>query len=250
MADSKPRTLFEKIWDAHIVRPASADTPAILYVDLQLIHEVTSPQAFSILRERGLRVRRPDRTVATMDHSTPTTPSEKVPRVEERAGLQPADPLVATPASPASMPLGPQTMSLRSLSRAGGMRGGGASLSRAKIVRGMQIGHGNAAIARAAAALAREGDELGLVGRHREDAGRRGDLEQVAHVDAIEQPVRHRAARHALDGDPELVVDGGRRRHRVTPQQRFAVDDQTEGAELSRLVGEVVTQLAGHIEHQ
>jgi 3-isopropylmalate/(R)-2-methylmalate dehydratase large subunit len=74
MADSKPRTLFEKIWDAHIVRPSSADTPAILYVDLQLIHEVTSPQAFSILRERGLRVRRPERTVATMDHSTPTTP--------------------------------------------------------------------------------------------------------------------------------------------------------------------------------
>src|SRR5947208_11514837 len=74
MADSKPRTLFEKIWDAHIVRPASADTPAILYVDLQLIHEVTSPQAFAVLRERGLRVRRPDRTVATMDHSTPTTP--------------------------------------------------------------------------------------------------------------------------------------------------------------------------------
>jgi 3-isopropylmalate/(R)-2-methylmalate dehydratase large subunit len=70
----KPRTLFEKIWDAHIVRPAAADTPAILYVDLQLIHEVTSPQAFGWLRERGLRVRRPERTVATMDHSTPTTP--------------------------------------------------------------------------------------------------------------------------------------------------------------------------------
>ncbi len=74
MADSKPRTLFEKIWDTHIVRPATDDTPAIVYVDLQLIHEVTSPQAFSILRERGLRVRRPERTVATMDHSTPTTP--------------------------------------------------------------------------------------------------------------------------------------------------------------------------------
>src|SRR5689334_23980660 len=67
-----PRTLFEKIWDAHVVRPATADTPAILYVDLQLIHEVTSPQAFSELRERGLRVRRPERTVATVDHSTPT----------------------------------------------------------------------------------------------------------------------------------------------------------------------------------
>jgi hypothetical protein len=79
--------------------------------------------------------------------------------VEERASLQPADPLVATPASPAAIPLGPQTLSLRALGRAGGMRGGGAALSRAKVVRGMQIGHGNAAVARAAAALAREGDE-------------------------------------------------------------------------------------------
>ena len=69
-----PRTLFEKVWDEHIVRPATADTPAILYIDLHLIHEVTSPQAFTVLRQRGLRVRRPDRTVATTDHSTPTTP--------------------------------------------------------------------------------------------------------------------------------------------------------------------------------
>src|SRR5438270_60994 len=91
MADNEPRTLFEKIWDAHIVRPASADTPAILYVDLQLIHEVTSPQAFSILRERGLRVRRPDRTVATMDHSTPTTPrgaDGKIPVLDSAAAAQ------------------------------------------------------------------------------------------------------------------------------------------------------------------
>src|SRR5450432_2255458 len=70
----KPRTMFEKIWEAHLVRPASADTPAILYVDLHLIHEVTSPQAFTWLREKNLEVRRPERTVATMDHSTPTTP--------------------------------------------------------------------------------------------------------------------------------------------------------------------------------
>jgi 3-isopropylmalate/(R)-2-methylmalate dehydratase large subunit len=69
-----PRTLFEKLWDAHVVEPATADTPAVLYVDLHLIHEVTSPQAFATLRERGLKVRRPERTVATMDHSTPTTP--------------------------------------------------------------------------------------------------------------------------------------------------------------------------------
>ena len=66
------RTLFEKVWDAHVVRAGTSDTPAILYVDLHLVHEVTSPQAFTALRERGLRVRRSDRTVATMDHSTPT----------------------------------------------------------------------------------------------------------------------------------------------------------------------------------
>ncbi len=66
-----PRTLFEKIWDAHVVaQPDGA--PAILYIDLQLVHEVTSPQAFAELRARGLRVRRPDRTVATVDHSIPT----------------------------------------------------------------------------------------------------------------------------------------------------------------------------------
>jgi 3-isopropylmalate/(R)-2-methylmalate dehydratase large subunit len=68
-----PKTLFEKIWDAHIVaQPENA--PAVLYVDLHLVHEVTSPQAFTVLRERGLKVRRPLQTLATMDHSTPTTP--------------------------------------------------------------------------------------------------------------------------------------------------------------------------------
>src|SRR5512136_1324409 len=72
MAASAPRTLFEKVWDAHLVRPETADTPAVLYVDLHLVHEVTSPQAFSVLRERGLKVRRPDRMLVTMDHSTPT----------------------------------------------------------------------------------------------------------------------------------------------------------------------------------
>jgi 3-isopropylmalate/(R)-2-methylmalate dehydratase large subunit len=70
----RPRTLFEKVWDAHLVRPASADTPAVLYVDLHLLHEVTSPQAFATLRARGLAVRRPGRTLATMDHATPTLP--------------------------------------------------------------------------------------------------------------------------------------------------------------------------------
>jgi 3-isopropylmalate/(R)-2-methylmalate dehydratase large subunit len=69
---SSPRTLFEKVWSAHEVLPQSADTPAVMFVDLHLTHEVTSPQAFSALRERGLKVRRPDLTLATMDHSTPT----------------------------------------------------------------------------------------------------------------------------------------------------------------------------------
>jgi len=67
-----PQTLFEKVWQHHEVSAESAATPAVLYIDLHLIHEVTSPQAFAVLRERGLRVRRPERTLATMDHSTPT----------------------------------------------------------------------------------------------------------------------------------------------------------------------------------
>jgi 3-isopropylmalate/(R)-2-methylmalate dehydratase large subunit len=71
------RTLFEKVWTAHEVVAETADTPAVLYVDLHLIHEVTSPQAFSVLRALELPVRRPDRTLATMDHSTPTS-SEQV----------------------------------------------------------------------------------------------------------------------------------------------------------------------------
>jgi 3-isopropylmalate/(R)-2-methylmalate dehydratase large subunit len=71
------RTLFDKVWTAHEVVPETADTPAVLYIDLHLIHEVTSPQAFSVLRSLSLPVRRPDRTLATMDHSTPTA-SEQV----------------------------------------------------------------------------------------------------------------------------------------------------------------------------
>lgn len=69
--NAKPRTLFEKIWNAHVVSEAPG-APAILYIDLQLVHEVTSPQAFTEIRNRGLWVRRPDRTVATVDHSVPT----------------------------------------------------------------------------------------------------------------------------------------------------------------------------------
>ena len=69
-----PPTLFEKVWTDHIVKQETADTPAILYIDLHLIHEVTTPQAFTLLREKGLPVRRPDLTLGTLDHSTPTTP--------------------------------------------------------------------------------------------------------------------------------------------------------------------------------
>lgn len=70
-ATARPRTLFEKVWESHVV-VHEPDHPAVLYIDLHLIHEVTSPQAFSMLQEQGLKVRRPDRTLAVMDHSTPT----------------------------------------------------------------------------------------------------------------------------------------------------------------------------------
>jgi len=68
-----PRTLFEKIWDAHVVREAPGE-PTLLYIDLHLVHEVTSPQAFEGLRLTRRKVRRPDLTIATMDHNTPTWP--------------------------------------------------------------------------------------------------------------------------------------------------------------------------------
>ena len=76
------RTLFEKVWAEHVVVPETADTPAVLYIDLHLIHEVTTPQAFSELRARGLPVRRPGQTLATMDHSTPTTPVQSFKDLE------------------------------------------------------------------------------------------------------------------------------------------------------------------------
>ena len=70
------KTLLDKIWDAHLVRAETDATPAILYIDLHLVHEVTSPQAFTELRQRGLKVRQPARVLATFDHSTPTTPAD------------------------------------------------------------------------------------------------------------------------------------------------------------------------------
>jgi 3-isopropylmalate/(R)-2-methylmalate dehydratase large subunit len=81
-----PKTLFEKIWESHVVAE-QPNSPAILYIDLHLVHEVTSPQAFTGLRQRGLKVRRPERTVATMDHSIPTTPLN-VPIADPLAAAQ------------------------------------------------------------------------------------------------------------------------------------------------------------------
>ncbi len=71
--EKQPQTIIDKIWENHVVvdEPGS---PAVLYIDLHLVHEVTSPQAFQGLRDRGLTVRRPSQTIATMDHSIPTTP--------------------------------------------------------------------------------------------------------------------------------------------------------------------------------
>src|ERR1700733_11058137 len=79
-----PRTLFEKIWDAHVIAAPEGQSP-LLYIDLHLVHEVTSPQAFDGLRANGRRVRQPLRTVATVDHNIPTTPR----------GLPIADPIAA-----------------------------------------------------------------------------------------------------------------------------------------------------------
>jgi 3-isopropylmalate/(R)-2-methylmalate dehydratase large subunit len=78
------KTLFEKVWERHQVVAETADTPAVLYIDLHLIHEVTSPQAFSQLRTLGIGVRRKDRTLATIDHSSPTDPDEVFGRIPIR----------------------------------------------------------------------------------------------------------------------------------------------------------------------
>jgi 3-isopropylmalate/(R)-2-methylmalate dehydratase large subunit len=74
VSSSNAKTLFEKVWSDHLVIDETSATPAVLYIDLHLIHEVTTPQAFTLLRQKSLPVRRPDLTLGTMDHSTPTTP--------------------------------------------------------------------------------------------------------------------------------------------------------------------------------
>ena len=76
MINAEPKSLFDKLWERHVVVAETDESPAVLYVDLHLIHEVTSPQAFSVLDERNLKVRRPDRTIGTLDHSTPTLPAD------------------------------------------------------------------------------------------------------------------------------------------------------------------------------
>ena len=85
------QSLFDKLWQRHVVVDETHDSPAVLYIDLHLIHEVTSPQAFGVLNEHGLKVRRPDRTFGTLDHSTPTLPAGsdgQLPYVTDQAKAQ------------------------------------------------------------------------------------------------------------------------------------------------------------------
>ncbi len=86
-----PKTLFEKIWQDHLVIQETKETPAILYIDLHLIHEVTTPQAFQSLRDKGLSVRDPKKVLATMDHSTPTLPVNSIADLDIGAEKGPAD---------------------------------------------------------------------------------------------------------------------------------------------------------------
>ena len=84
---SKPKTLFEKVWEQHVVVEPEGE-PTLLYIDLQLLHEVTSPQAFEGLRLTGRKVRRPDRCIATVDHNVPTTIAGRLNIVDQIAALQ------------------------------------------------------------------------------------------------------------------------------------------------------------------
>src|ERR1700743_2149973 len=84
---SEPKTLFEKVWEQHVVVEPKGE-PTILYIDLQLVHEVTSPQAFEGLRLAGRKVRRPDRTIATVDHNVPTTKEGRLHIVDQIAATQ------------------------------------------------------------------------------------------------------------------------------------------------------------------
>ena len=83
-----PRTLAEKVWDAHVVRRAEGE-PDLLFIDLHLVHEVTSPQAFDGLRLAGRTVRRPDRTLATADHNVPTDDTPTVALIKDELSRVP-----------------------------------------------------------------------------------------------------------------------------------------------------------------
>ena len=84
---SEPKTLFEKVWQQHVVVEPEGE-PTLLYIDLQLLHEVTSPQAFEGLRLAGRKVRRPDRSIATVDHNVPTTIEGRLHIVDQIAATQ------------------------------------------------------------------------------------------------------------------------------------------------------------------
>ncbi len=90
MAESG-KTLFEKVWEDHLVVEETPNTPAILYIDLHLIHEVTTPQAFQSLRDKGLSLRDTNKVLATMDHSTPTLPVKSIADLDIVAEKGPAD---------------------------------------------------------------------------------------------------------------------------------------------------------------
>src|SRR5688500_18938127 len=83
---SKGKSLFEKVWDNHIVKEIT-DGPSVLYIDKHFIHEVTSPQAFNGLNKRGIKVFRPNQTIATADHNVPTI-NQHLPIKEELSRLQ------------------------------------------------------------------------------------------------------------------------------------------------------------------
>src|SRR6202161_2717119 len=84
---NEPKTLFEKVWEQHVVVEPKGE-PTLLYIDLQLLHEVTSPQAFEGLRLTGRKVRRPDRSIATVDHNVPTTIEGRLHIVDQIAATQ------------------------------------------------------------------------------------------------------------------------------------------------------------------
>src|SRR5437763_12928583 len=82
-----PKTMFDKIWDAHVVREVPGES-TILYIDRHLVHEVTSPQAFAGLRAAGLQVRRPDATIAVLDHIVPTLLARQIVDVVDQEDVR------------------------------------------------------------------------------------------------------------------------------------------------------------------